>query len=40
MCDGSKPTEQAIKDAAQKGIPILLSGKSVYETAVDISRVI
>lgn len=40
MCDGSRPTEQAIKDAAQKGIPILLSSKSVYETAVDISRVI
>jgi len=40
MCEGVKPTNEAIKAAHEKKIPILLSDKTCFELAVEISKVI
>ena len=40
MCENVKPTEETIKVASEKNIPILLSDKTAYQLAVEISKVI
>lgn len=40
MCENVKPTEETVKTASDKGIPILLTTKTAYQLAVEISRVI
>ncbi|MEE1154606.1 MAG: DRTGG domain-containing protein [Acutalibacteraceae bacterium] len=40
MCDNIKPTAEAVKEAVDKNIPILISDKSAYQLAVEINRVI
>lgn len=40
MCENVKPTEETVKIASDKGIPILLTTKTAYQLAVEISRVI
>lgn len=40
MCENVKPTEETIKIATEKKIPILLYNKTAYQLAVEISRVI
>ena len=40
MCENVKPTAEAVNLSAEKGIPILLSDKTAYQLAVEISKVI
>ena len=40
MCENVKPTAEALKHSLDRGIPILLSEKTSYELAVEISKVI
>lgn len=40
MCENIKPTAEALKEAMEKNIPILLSEKTAYQLAVEISKVI
>lgn len=40
MCENVKPTEETIKVASEKNIPILLTDKTAYQLAVEISKVI
>ena len=40
MCEGVKPTAEALKTALEKKIPILLSNKTTYQTAIEIGKVI
>ena len=40
MCENVKPTEETVKAASDKGIPILLTTKTAYQLAVEINRVI
>lgn len=40
MCENVKPTEETIKTASEKKIPILLYNRTAYQLAVEISRVI
>ena len=40
MCENIKPTAEALKEAMEKNIPILLSEKTAYQLATEISKVI
>ena len=40
LCENVKPTDETIKLATERGIPILLSTKTAYQLAVEISKVI
>ncbi len=40
MCEGVKPTADALKAALEKKIPILLTNKTAYQLAVEIGKVI
>lgn len=40
MCENIKPTAEALKEATEKNIPILLSEKTAYQLATEISKVI
>ncbi len=40
MCENIKPTAEAIKEAVEKNIPILISEKTAYQLAVEINKVI
>ncbi len=40
MCENVKPTDETVKTAFDKSIPILLTTKTAYQLAIEISRVI
>lgn len=40
ICENVKPTAETVNAATDKDIPILLSDKTAYQLAVEISRVI